>query len=40
MIGQPIFRLACAGEEAAMGAVLDQVRNGRRLDNSREQAKV
>lgn len=33
MIGQPIFRLACAGEEGAMGAVLDQVRNGRRLDH-------
>ena len=24
MIGQPIFRLACVGEEGAMGAVLDQ----------------
>ena len=33
MIGQPIFRLACVGEEGAMGAVLDQVRNGRRLDH-------
>jgi PAS domain S-box-containing protein len=33
MIGKPIFRLACAGEEGAMGAVLDQVRNGRRLDH-------
>ena len=31
MIGQPIFRLACVGEEGAMGAVLDQVRNGRRV---------
>jgi PAS domain S-box-containing protein len=33
MIGQPIFRLACIGEEGVMGAVLDQVRNGRRLDH-------
>jgi PAS domain S-box-containing protein len=33
MIGQPIFRLACVGEESAMGAVIDQVRNGRRLDH-------
>ena len=33
MIGQPIFRLACAGEEGAMGAVLNQARNGRRLDH-------
>jgi len=33
MIGQPIFRLACVGEEGAMGAVFDQVRNGRRLDH-------
>lgn len=33
MIGQSIFRLACAGEEGAMGAVLDQVRDGRRLDH-------
>jgi PAS domain S-box-containing protein len=33
MLGQPIFRLACAGEEGAMSAVLDQVRNGRRLDH-------
>jgi PAS domain S-box-containing protein len=33
MIGQPIFRLACVGDEGAMGAVLDQVRNGRRLDH-------
>jgi PAS domain S-box-containing protein len=33
MIGQPIFRLACVGEEGAMDAVLDQVRNGRRLDH-------
>lgn len=33
MIGQPIFRLACVGEEAAMRAELDQVRNGKRLDH-------
>src|ERR1700733_2301182 len=33
MIGQPIFRLACVGEEGAMGAVLHQVRSGRRLDH-------
>ncbi|MGA8671742.1 MAG: PAS domain S-box protein [Terracidiphilus sp.] len=33
MIGQPIFRLACAGEECAMSAVLEQVRNGRHLEH-------
>ena len=33
MIGQPIFRLACPGEETAMAAVLDYVRNGRRMDH-------
>ncbi len=33
MLGQPIFRLACVGEEGAMGAALDQVRNGRRLEH-------
>jgi PAS domain S-box-containing protein len=33
MIGQPIFRLACVGEEGAMGVVLDQARSGRRLDH-------
>ena len=31
MIGQPIFRLACPGEENAMAAVFDQVRNGRHI---------
>ena len=33
MIGQPIFRLACVGEEFTMSAVLEQVRNGRHLEH-------
>ena len=33
MIGQPILRLACVGEECAMSAVLEQVRNGRHLEH-------
>ncbi len=33
MIGQPIFRLACAWEESAMCAMHDQARNGRLLDH-------